>query len=69
MGYFVGLPGKLNDHIAFWKQASDRISFRNYLRSIGIRIGTNNIYYTHDLENRYKDEFATWLALKRMGVK
>ena len=64
MGYFVKAS---EDRETFWIQTSDRKSFRNYLTDIGIVIQHTN--YTNKLEEKYKDEFATWLALRRMGVK
>ena len=66
MGYFINLSG---DREAFALQASDRASFRKYLGYKGIYTHQLYPYHTHELEEKYKDEFATWLALKRMEVR
>ncbi len=67
MGYFVKFPISPEDRETFWRQTSDRISFRNYLRSMYTRI--HHTRHAHELEEEYKDEFAMWLVLRRMGVK
>ena len=64
MGYFI----KASENIGVYDaQTSDRISFHNYLVDKGIYIPYS--YPTHLLEEKYKDEFVAWLALKRMGVR
>lgn len=65
MGYFVKSSEDREAHDA---QLFDRVSFRDYLKYEGINIETCKFYYAHELEEKYKDEFAMWLALKRMGV-
>ncbi len=64
MGYFVKYSEDQEEYIS---QTYDRISFRSYLKDIGI--GINELYRTYELEEKYKDEFVAWLALKRMGVE
>ena len=66
MGYFVKAS---EDREAYDLQIYDRMSFRNYLRGKGIDIRISHAHHAHELEEEYKDEFATWLALRRMGVK
>ena len=66
MGYFIKSS---EDREAYISQLPARVSFLNYLGYKCISIYAYELFSAHELEEKYKDEFATWLALRRMGVE